>query len=102
MGLILNPNKIFTIFHSVANSKSRSVLLGHDKMTLSLANIRQNRHVQCVFYLPYKIFLRALSNRKLPKMFDGKKLPMTQKKASRADLIKKAWRGVLKIEAAGR
>ena len=59
-------------------------------MNLSLAKIRQNRHVQCVFYLPYKIFLRALSNRKLPK------------KASRADLIKKAWRGVLKIEGAGR
>ena len=32
---------------------------------------------------------RGESNRKLPKMFPGKNSQMTQKKASRADLIKK-------------
>ena len=39
------------------------------------------------------------SNRKLPKMFAGKSLRMTQKKASRVDLIKKAGRSVLKTDA---
>ena len=55
MGLILNPNKIFIISNSVANSKSRSALLGFDKMTLSLVDIRQNRHAQCVLFASYNI-----------------------------------------------
>ena len=38
-------------------------------------------------------------NKKLPKIFAGKNLRMTQKKASHADLIKKTWHDVLKINA---
>ena len=50
-------------------------------------------------FLTFVLINEGDSSRKLPNMFASKNLRMT-KKASRADLIKKkAWRGVLKIDA---